>query len=117
MMFAGVGASRTFSESLFEVLSLRTLKKNMPKQWAVTFGLMALIFASALAVVYVQAENRRLFSELAAIQQHRDNLHVEWGQLLLEGSTWATQSRVQYIARQELHMSMPKVNKITLIRM
>ena len=58
---------------------------------------------------------RHLFSELQILQQERDGLEVEWGQLLLEQSTWATPSRVQRFAKEELSMAMPSASQLILV--
>lgn len=63
--------------------------------------------ASALAVVYARHEGRKLFIDLQALQQVRDEMDVEWGQLQLEQSTWATHSRIDPIAREQLGMQAP----------
>jgi len=82
------------------------------------FALAALTFASilsALSLVYVTNEVRSLN---AAIQQSiadRDHLTVEWGQLLLEKSTWLMQARVQKIAEQRLNMVVPNNKSVVMI--
>lgn len=74
------------------------------------------VFVSALGVVYNQEENRLLFNQLSSMQKNRDALYVEWGQLLLEESTWATQSRVQKIAAEKLNMVVPNQQNIVIVR-
>lgn len=74
------------------------------------------VLASALAVVYARHEGRKLFIELQALQQVRDDRDVEWGQLQLEQSTWATHSRIDPIAREQLKMSTPTPDVIQIIR-
>ncbi|MDP1708590.1 MAG: cell division protein FtsL [Gammaproteobacteria bacterium] len=72
--------------------------------------------ASALAVVYARHEGRKLFIELQALQQVRDDMDVEWGQLQLEQSTWATHSRIDPIAREQLEMSVPGPDATRIIK-
>ena len=82
------------------------------------FGLIFLVIAvlvSAFSVVYVKDLNRRLFVELQSLQQVRDALQVEWGQLLLEQNTWATQARVQHIAQQGLEMVVPESQAMMVV--
>lgn len=74
------------------------------------------VLASALAVVYARHEGRKLFIELQALQQVRDDMDVEWGQLQLEQSTWATHSRIDPIAREQLKMSVPTPDIIQIIK-
>jgi cell division protein FtsL len=42
-------------------------------------------------------------------------LDVEWGQLQLEQSTWATHARVEEIARHKLAMHAPRSTQILSI--
>ena len=76
---------------------------------------LALIWLSALAVVFLKFENRRLFSELQSLQTQMDVLHREWTQLLLEQSTWVQNQRVERLAKEKLNMRMPKPDEIQVI--
>ncbi|MGE3920503.1 MAG: cell division protein FtsL [Gammaproteobacteria bacterium] len=78
--------------------------------------LMCGIFISALSVVYVQAQSRMFFAELQSMQKQRDNLRVQWRQLLVEQNTWATQARIQTIAEQKLRMVVPKQEDIIVVK-
>lgn len=76
--------------------------------------LFILVLASALSIVYVKNLERQLTSELQTIQRDANQLRVEWGQLLLEHTTWATPPRVQQIAQQELLMFVPTSQQTVL---
>lgn len=79
-------------------------------------GLLALaVFASALGVVLLKHESRKLFVRLQGLEHTRDAMHVEWGQLQLEQSTWATHSRIESVARERLGMVVPGVESIVLV--
>ncbi len=93
------------------IFSMSLLKKRM-----ITIILIIAVLLSALAIVYVKTFNRRMFSQLQAQYDMRDKLQVEWGQLLLEQSTWATSSRIQHIAQNNLHMLMPEARSIVLVK-
>jgi cell division protein FtsL len=41
---------------------------------------------------------------------------VEWGQLQLEQSTWATPARVEDVAVKKLQMHLPKNGQVQFIR-
>lgn len=86
------------------------------KRFIVIFMLVFAVFVSALGVVYNQEQNRLLFNQLSSMHHQRDALFVTWGQLLLEESTWATQSRVQKIATENLNMIVPNQKKIVIVR-
>lgn len=85
------------------------------KFWMISF-LIASIFVSAVAVVYIEAMNRMLYIDLQSLQKDRDSLTLQWGQLLLEQSTWATQARIQSIAENKLNMSMPDQSTIVMVK-
>lgn len=73
--------------------------------------LFVLIFVSALGVVMSRHEARKLFVEIQALEKTRDDLNEEWTRLLLEQSTWATDVRIETMARTELGMQ-PPVNPV-----
>jgi cell division protein FtsL len=58
---------------------------------------------------------RRLYSELQQQQEIAHKIDVEWGQLQLEQSAWATRSRVENIATTELHMIVPPPTRIQAV--
>ncbi len=64
-------------------------------------------FLSALAIVYTKHESRKLFVELENLTTERDALNIEWGQLQIEQSTWATHSRIELIAVEEMSLIRP----------
>ncbi len=74
------------------------------------------VLASALGVVYAKHRSRTLFVELDILQQRRDAMNVEWGQLQLELSTWATQSRIEQIARRRLRMKNVDFDDVVMMR-
>lgn len=75
-----------------------------------------LVLSSALGVVYTKYLNRNLHIQLEVLQDSRDNLHVEWTQLLLEQGTLASDLRVEKIAREKLGMIMPSNKEIVVIQ-
>ena len=81
------------------------------------FGaLAALVMCSALGVVYAKYESRKLFVQVQELQKKRDEMNVEWGQLLLEQSTLASHSRVETLARTQLGMIMPPPGDVVIVR-
>jgi len=75
----------------------------------VRFNMILLLIAvvCALGVVTSQHRARKLFQDLESEQERARQLDVEYGQLQLELSTWATHPRVEQIARDRLHMVTP----------
>jgi len=77
--------------------------------------LIAAVFLSALAVIDARHENRLLFAQLQQLRQQRDQINIEWGQLLLEQSTWSTHARIEQMATQKLDMEMPMHPEIVVV--
>lgn len=80
-------------------------------------GLLAVaLFVSALATVYVQHYRRMQFVELRKLERERDAMQVEWGQLKLEQSTWATHERIERLALEKLDLHMPPAAEVVLVK-
>lgn len=82
--------------------------------------LMVFVFAavcvvSAMALVYTKHESRKLFVELEGLTDQRDELNIEWGQLQIEQSTWATHARIEQVAADDLQLTRPKTTEIFVI--
>jgi len=75
----------------------------------VRFNMILLLIAvvCALGVVTSQHRARKLFQDLEGEQERARQLDVEYGQLQLELSTWATHPRVEQVARDRLRMVTP----------
>ena len=78
--------------------------------------LLVAVVMCALSVVTSQHRARKLFIELQKEKQQAQQIDVEWGQLQLEQSTWATPARVERIAVQKLHMQLPRKEQIQIIK-
>ena len=74
--------------------------------------LLLAILRCALGVVTSQHKARSLFQAIEAEQERERHLEVEFGQLQLELSTWATSPRIEKIAREKLKMRTPDPAKI-----
>lgn len=77
--------------------------------------LFASLFAAAIAVVWSKHEARSLFIELQGLHGERDGLDIQWGQLKLEQSAWATHGRVEQTARGDLKMIIPRPDEVRII--
>ncbi len=66
--------------------------------------LLAAVLASALFLVRVQYESRRLYTEIERAQNEFRKLGVEHEQLQVEKREQATTARVQKLAREQLNM-------------
>lgn len=79
------------------------------------FILLAALTVCALALVTSQHQARKLYVELQKEQELAKQFDVEWGQLQLEQSTWATHARVEKLAVQALGMRVPAASRIQVI--
>ena len=66
----------------------------------------------ALSVVTTQHKARKLFKALEGEQDRAKQLDVEYDQLQIELSTWATSPRIEKIAREKLRMYTPEASHI-----
>ena len=89
----------------------------MQKQQPVVFVFViaAVCVLSAMALVFTKHESRKLFVELESLTHQRDVLNIEWGQLQIEQSTWATHARIEQVASDELSLVRPKTTEIYII--
>lgn len=86
-------------------------------RWLLLTGLVLLVVGSGVAAVYVKHENRKLFMELQALYDVRDELEAQWGRLLLEQSTLVGQKRVERLARERLGMVIPSPAEVVIIKL
>ena len=77
--------------------------------------LLLAILVCSLSVVTSQHKARKLFQAMEAEQERARQLEVEFGQLQLELSTWATSPRIEKIAREKLKMRTPETAKIITV--
>lgn len=80
-----------------------------------TFILLAVLMACAMALVASQHKARKLYVELQKEQAAAKQLDVEWGQLQLEQGTWGTHGRIERIATRELNMRLPAANRVEVV--
>jgi cell division protein FtsL len=83
-------------------------------------GIVVIVFAvicvlSAMALIYTKHESRKLFVELEGLTHDRDELNIEWGQLQIEQSTWATHARIEQVATDDLSLVRPRPTDIFVI--
>jgi cell division protein FtsL len=71
---------------------------------------------TAITVVSTKHEARSLFIQLQGLNGERDALEIEWGQLKLEQSAWATHGRVEQTARVGLRMVIPRPDEVRIVK-
>ncbi|MDJ0907787.1 MAG: cell division protein FtsL [Woeseiaceae bacterium] len=88
-------------------------ERREPVLWVFIFAAVCVV--SALALVYTKHEARTLFVELESLTHERDDLNIEWGQLQIEQSTWATHARIEQVATEDLELLRPGATDIYVI--
>ncbi len=89
------------------------MKPRQPFLLVFVFALVCVL--SSIALVYTKHESRKLFVELEALTHERDQLNIEWGQLQIEQSTWATHARIEKVATDDLSLSRPLSTDVYVI--
>ena len=92
---------------------MQAVTKKQPFLLVFVFALVCVL--SALALVYTKHESRKLFVELETLTHERDELNIEWGQLQIEQSTWATHARIERLATDDLSLVRPDTTEIYVI--
>lgn len=77
--------------------------------------LATVLMCCALATVQAQHRARSLFIETESLLKEAKDLDVEWGELQLEQSTLAEPKRVEELARAQLGLETPALDKIWLL--
>lgn len=86
----------------------------MRTAWPASAALLALVVASAVAVVLHKHQSRRAFIELQRLEDQRDRLQVQWSRLRLEQGAWSTHGRVERLARERLDMVAPESEAVVI---
>ena len=76
--------------------------------------LLGMLVVCALMLVTTQHQARKLYVELQKEQELAKQLDIEWGQLQLEQSTWATHARIEKIAAKS-GMRIPSTSRVQVI--
>lgn len=77
--------------------------------------LLAGITGTALGVVRTTFVSRHLLNNLQGLEQQRNQLQVEWGQLLLEQGSLVTQGKVEDMAISQLGMEVPSMEHVVVL--
>jgi cell division protein FtsL len=78
--------------------------------------LLPVVLVSAICVVFSKHQGRKLFIELQSLENQRDAMDVEWGQLQLEQSTLTTQGQVEVAARDRLGMVVLSADNMVIVK-
>ncbi len=92
------------------------LDSDRARLLAVVLIILVLVAATALGVIFSSYKSRQLFGDLLQHNREASRLEEEWGRLLLEQSTWASHSRIESLAKSEMHMIVPDPKTIIVVR-
>lgn len=77
--------------------------------------LTAAVLMSALSIIYVTNVSRNIHASIQQTVAERNELHIQWDQLLLEKSTWTMQARVEHVATNQMGMLVPDHKSVVIV--
>jgi cell division protein FtsL len=80
------------------------------------YFLLLLVVLSAFSVIYFTHLNRQTTSGLEILLTERDELDIEWRNLLLEENSLAEHSTIESKAKKLLQMKRPNINSEIIIK-
>ena len=81
-----------------------------------TYGiLVAILFVSALMVVFEVYEYRHDYRQITTYLKEQDDLNAEWGRLLIEQQTFGATSQIGTRAVTQLRMYSPPASDTVVI--
>ena len=87
------------------------------KRHFLVYGLLAVLVMSAFSVIYFTHLNRQSTSSLELLLSERDELDIEWRNLLLEQNSLGEHSAIESRARNKLNMRRPDADSEIIIRL
>jgi len=84
-------------------------------RYIVTYLLLIFVVLSSFAVVYYSHLNRQTTSELEVLRAKKDELNIEWRNLLLEQNSLAEHSAIESKAKHLLNMKRPNGNTEVIV--
>lgn len=92
------------------------LSENLRLKKAIVYGiLLALVFFSAIVVVFQVFEYRQDYRKLSTYLRERDDLNAEWGRLLIEQQTFGATAQIGTRAVTQLRMYSPPVAQTVVV--
>lgn len=77
--------------------------------------LLGLLFLAAICSIYTRHQHRVEYVRFTSAVKERDELNIEWNQLLVEESLWSFPHRVEKDATRSLSMKVPDAKEIVLL--
>lgn len=86
-------------------------------RYSFTYIVLLSVLLSAFSVIYYSHANRQTISELEILLTTRDELNIEWRNLLLEQSSLAEHSAIESKAKRFLKMKRPDIESEIIINL
>jgi len=103
------------AKAVLKSLKRQALAQEVSSRDLLLLVLLGMCIGSAVGVVYTKHLNRKLFAQLQLEQHQQDALHIEWSQLLLEQGAFASNARVERLARETLRMQVPETKDMKVL--
>lgn len=94
---------------------IETTENKVVRKVVVYTVLVALVFISAMMVVFQVFEYRHDYRELSSHMRERDDLNAEWGRLLIEQQTFGATAQIGTRAVTQLRMFSPPAAETVVI--
>ena len=96
--------------------AIEKIADNLKLKKAVAYAiLLALVFLSAVFVVFQVFEYRQDYRKLSTYMRERDDLNAEWGRLMIEQQTFGATAQIGTRAVTQLRMYSPPVAQTVVI--
>lgn len=99
-------------------MMLEFLRKSFKPNFSVFLlaGLLAAMIGSAVGVAFSVHHSRLKLQQLQALDEEKNRLEVEWGQLLLEQHAWGSYGRIGKLGVEELQMMPPAPKSVVMVQ-
>ncbi len=79
--------------------------------------LYLMVMVSAMAVILSSHNNREQLIAMEALMQERDELDVEWRNLVLEQRALTEHNRIESLVKKQLNMHRPNAKEEVVVRL
>ncbi len=99
-------------------MMIELLKRSFRPNFSalVVAALIAGLVGSAVSVAFSVHHSRLKLQTLQKLDEERNQLDVEWGQLLLEQHAWGSYGRIGKLWAEELQMLPPPPQTVVMVQ-
>ncbi|RZU35368.1 cell division protein FtsL [Fluviicoccus keumensis] len=97
---------------------IELLKRSFKPNFSaiVVAALVVGLVGSAVSVAYSVHHARLKLQDLQRLDEEKNRLDVEWGQLLLEQHAWGSYGRIGKLGAEELQMIPPPPQTVVMVQ-